>query len=393
MNKPSENTKAMFQHLLMFRFEMPDINFWLALGICCFVVLLAAGAAFYFLRSTLTTFLEKSLGWRLGIAGLEVVLALALTAVANLFDLFKTDTWRDAKHVWKVPGNEIAGAYAALLLIVILYAGVKILLTLTKEKDQKTIANLKEKITQIEHDGASEQEASANMLAEANTKIELVTKQRDWAAGVRQLIGQIVAEKGDRLVKAWKSPRSDIFGLSHFVEALDSKRQILVILTTLHEVFFRLLNQGQKLRLGVYLKEDGHMRPIYSFDGKNYDCFGTASGSYMEIDDPEGAKSLITKLYHSPETCFIVADCVQAMRSGEFYFFRHEQLEYLKSLVAVKRKTVHTGEKNIIILTMDTDQADFFGQIGKERIELYCAEILKRLEFELLCFNIKSSIA
>lgn len=344
------------------------------------IVTIAAGLSLRFLKTRVTTMMEHSLAARLIIAGAEVFLAAGLTAVGNLFDLFKGQTWDS-------PSVKTALGLSLMILILCCYAGTKILATLTKEKDQKTIGDLKD---QIKQEAANHE----TQLGKTNAEVAILRKQRDWAARVRELVSNVVAAKMNRLREA-KKTKGDQFGIIDFFESIDPQRQIQVILTALHAMIERMLDpsQGYKLRLGVYLSVDGYLQPIYSFDGTTQTCFSEHSRSYMRIDEPEGARSLMTQLYHKRgEFCRVIPNCALAEKNGEFEYFRPEQKEYIKSMVAAKKKVAYPTGMEIAILTMDTNQADFFKHEDREEIEACCNEILKRLEFELLCFKIRPSI-
>jgi hypothetical protein len=213
----------------------------------------------------------------------------------------------------------------------------------------------------------------------------VVRRQRDWFALMRELIAKIVDAKMMRIRKAWKE--GGLLNLRGMLEALDPAEQIQQILIALHRTYARRLPSEGQLRLAVYLKDGDMMKIMFGWNGEKQNCFSGSADEFMAISDPSGAQSLIMDLYHGQKTFRIVPDCEEAVKAGAFTYFVPKQKDYLKSMVAMK-KVVHTDRKDIIILTLDASIANFFSEEEKDDIELCCAEILKRLEFELLLLSI-----
>lgn len=281
----------------------------------------------------------------------EVLFAIASSPIIALFEIYKKDSWGPTNIGWALLGTTLA------VISLVFYISFKIHNLQVKEKEGQDAKEL-----------------------------ELLTNQRDWATRVRELVGAIVNQKMMRLRSAWLD--GNLTCLEKVYNALDPRQQIQEILISLHRVYQSKLAPGHKIRLGVYMKVDHHMEVAFGWDGDKHKCFNTNTIRYMEIDDPDsGPKSLITQLYHSAKTIKIVPNCEAAAQVNDFEFFKPEQRKYLCSMVALK-KMIHTDKREAVILTLDTDQNDFFRLEDEEEIELCCGEILKRLEFELLMLSI-----
>jgi hypothetical protein len=309
-------------------------------------------------------------GMRISLAGIEVVFALLATATANAFDLFKKTTWekRTADTAWHA---------ALFLLIAIVYIICKVLQAFAKEKDTKTISDLRTELS-------SEKETST-------AKISALENQRSWTVRISQLITNIMNEKAKRIRQAFESPQAE-FSAQNFVDAIKPNDQVLRILTVFHATMMQSPKPPGRLRLAVYLLDDGYLTPVYSFNGQEVNCFSHNSRDHMKVSNPDGAGSVITQLYHGAAKFRLIEDCEAASHKGEFEFLRVEQKSYLKSMFAAKRTVHFPSGKNVIILALDTDQAGFFKQENQRELESYCEEVLKRLDFELLCLDIISNI-
>lgn len=291
------------------------------------------------------------------LTGSEPLLAAIATALVGIYDIYKKDSWAGAAQL------DVVWPAACLLAVVGLYFEVKALTQWIKDQSDTHKAE-KEKL-QAE-------------LAE-------VRKFRDTLARIIDLMGEIVERKLHRLreVKRGKGGQKELW------EALNPQHQIQVGMTALHAFMSRSLNSGEALRLAVYLPVNGCLKSMFSWNGKTESCLSGQSEEYMRIDEPKGARSVITNLYHSPKSCVIYEDCEAAAKAGTSIFLRPEQQGYLKSMIAIKHPVQIDGEAKVVFLAMDTNVAGFFKQSDVEWIEKCCAEFLKRLELELLCLFIR----
>lgn len=346
------------------------LTFFASSVICGLALILLAIVSYWAGKRWLIPFMLANTSMRISLAGIEVVFALLATATANTFDLFKTTTWenRTADTAWHA---------ALFLFIAIAYIICKVLQAFAKEKDTKTIADLRTELS-------SEQKTST-------AKILALENQRSWTVRISQLITNIMNEKAKRIRRAFESPQA-VFSAQNFVDAIKPNDQVLRILTVFHATLTQSPSPPRRLRLAVYLLDDGYLTPVYSFDGEEVNCFSHTSREHMKVINPDGAGSVITQLYHGAAKFRLIEDCETASHRGEFEFLRVEQKSYLKSMFAAKRTVHFPSGKNVIILALDTDQAGFFKQENQIELESYCEEVLKRLDFELLCLDIISNI-
>lgn len=299
----------------------------------------------------------------------EVLAAISCTAIAGYYELFKKENW--------VKENEqlITGANA-LIVAVIIYSGIKLLLAIAKEKDQARIALLDKEI--------GSQKARA----------EAVGKQRDWSLRTLALIKGLIDSKINSLKQLSDSlkTKGQQINAAEFLEATDPTSQIQLTLTALHTWIARAgqLETQHTLRLAVYLPDNGYLSPIYAYADKDGQCFSGQSRDHMRINNPEGSKTLITQLYHSTDHFRMIPDCIEAEKNNQFVFLRPEQKDRIKGIVAAKK--VFRGGKQIAILSVDTDQPGFFKQSEMEELKMTLNEILNRLEFELLCTELRKRI-
>jgi hypothetical protein len=294
---------------------------------------------------------------------MEVILALALTAIANLFDLFK-------RASWEKPSWQTAIGFGLMVFVVSTYVALKMLLSRIKEKDQSTIRELKNEALQL------------------RTAAEDHAIREDWTAHIRAVVDNLVEQKMSKARNAFSQSKP-----GNLLEAIDPVHQIKLIMTTLHQLMAKRLTANKKVRLAVYLDVEGFLCPFYSFDGSTVDCFSGQSRTHMQITNPEGCLTLMTQLYHSVETFRLIPDCEAAEKDRTFTFLRPDQRDRIKSIVAAKRVIRYAnGNRDIVILTMDSDQLNFFDSKENVEIKLCCDQILLRLEFELIWLDIKGKV-
>lgn len=333
----------------------------LAITLVTVVVIILAYRRFLPLLSTKL----DTLGFRTWANAAEVLLAGALTVVAGIFSL-----WAKASWITKSEEGNYEAAFGLFemvglwlwVVVLSLYFVLKGLNYHAKEKNAADVADLK-----LQLQGAKRQ------------------RTRIWE--VMGTISEIVNGKIKRfrLLQASGQPITT----EALAAAIDPPGQIRYILLCLHGHYERALDQGKTLRLGVYVTDkDGKSMTIeFSWNGKDEECFSKQWGEYMKIADPRGAKSLIMELYHDHKTNIrVIPDCEAAAKDGHFHYFRPEQKDYIKSMVAMKK--INASGDQCIILTLDTNAPGFFSDADKEDIELCCSEILRRLEFELLLSSI-----
>ena len=166
------------------------------------------------------------------LVGIEVLFAVSITIFSNVWDLFKKSSWL-AEDVWPLKGAAFVG------FLVGAYVIAKVLGQWHKDEDGETLRSLK-------------------------AKNESLEQQRNVLRRVLTMTDQILEKKMVRIREAQKNEAIKDQP-AQLMADLDPKRQILVILTSLHAFWKRLLDDGKRLRMGVYVPVDGHLKPIFSF--------------------------------------------------------------------------------------------------------------------------------
>ncbi len=307
----------------------------------CLGALLLLGLFFWLGFRKLLQKLEENSTFRAWLAGSESIFTLAVGASIGVFDLYKLTAWQEES-------KSLPGGMFFLVLSLGLICSVKSALWIIKEKD-------KAKIIALEKD-----------IEAANLDLEKITEEREWRTWLSAVIGGLVESKCKKLRELGKRESVTV---DEFLRELDPQAQIKLTLTVLHELFRTRLKPNMSLRLAVYLEQDGYLAPFYAWNGQMSDCFSGSSKDHMLINDPSGSRTLMTQLYHSTETFRLVSDCQMASQRNEFTFLRPDQQDRIKSIVAAK-KIIYSDKRRIVILTMDSDQNNFFEQKEKEAIKL-----------------------
>lgn len=184
-------------------------------------------------------------------------------------------------------------------------------------------------------------------------------------------------------------------------EALDPAVQIhfvlealAILLSALHRDPASAEADRQQFRIGLYVVgTDGFLWPWAAFDRKN----GTRDPftSWQEVkdrfrldncDDPAHAVRCVQE-----KRTIIVSDCVADAAAGLFTFFRKDQKNYLKSLVAYPvdgNIRSPKGTMEAAALVIDTDVPGFFTDADRARLEIILDEFAARLKLEAYLFGL-----
>lgn len=237
---------------------------------------------------------------------------------------------------------------------------------------------------------ASRDDQSASFAA---TKHRAETAERHFEAAVRTLTltETVIREKMRRISSA--NPERPVA----CVKALDHETQLNVLVQTLHEDVARRLSPGRHMRLGVYLRDEDadFLKPILSWDGTKSRVFSDASRNHMRLSSPGGkqARTMVVQCWFSEEPLLIVPDGMKAGIDGASWYFYSGQEKHLRSMVAYRHVFENDPEAQALILTLDTDEPDFFTEMLRPDLETTLRAFAVRLEFELVSLIVSSSEA
>lgn len=284
----------------------------------------------YPIRNKFKTWYADKRWFDVGATVLERGLAFAVGAVVGVFELFKITTLKNGDaFTWTIYG--VAGALLAwAILIAYLISSAK-----GKEKEQIT--------------------ALTGQLA-------VTSDQRDRVLEAIASWGEAIGAKAERFRIAVNGAPPDH---THLIEALNPTVQIQLLIKSLHEHFARHLSKPETLRVGIYMRnpEDAEtLVAIYSWDGKNTNCFSNKHKDIMNLNAAGGARSLLVQCFRSDNPLHLVADCDESSRQKEnpFIYFSATQRNRIKSMLAYRFMLSENGKKDAMILTMDTTKNGFF---------------------------------
>jgi hypothetical protein len=128
----------------------------------------------------------------------------------------------------------------------------------------------------------------------------------------------------------------------------------------------------------------------YSWDGEKDRCVH-AHPERMQLASADGVGSLIVEAYHRPgdQHVSVVPDC---LADRKFRFFTLAQETYLRSMIAFKYQANLDGTKTALILSLDTDEADYFSDERTSEISAFLVEMMKRFEYEVLSLELSRKI-
>jgi hypothetical protein len=204
----------------------------------------------------------------------------------------------------------------------------------------------------------------------------------------------LVAVKKQRIASALGQPGSAAAPIYRVREALSPQRQIALLLE--HMAFFlrRQLpdteaSAHQNFRVGLYVAEDGVMRPLHAFDLKNqnHDPFQSYrhAEAHFRLDNATDP-ALVVQCVRERQL-LIVSDCEQEAKRGTFACFDAHQRIYLKSLIAYpifpfgRQAGTITPQAAIVI---DTDVAGHFQEENRQALQFFMEEFAARFDMEVL---------
>jgi hypothetical protein len=221
-------------------------------------------------------------------------------------------------------------------------------------------------------------------IEELKRKADINERQRNLWIGLLHQIGSIIEKKMKRVESIAKKA---IVTKSEFLGALNPDEQVHLIIQSIYEFFrFRLyrIRPGAKLRLALYMRDETgeRLEPAFSWDGENRDCVSN-NPEQMELSSPQGVLSVVVQCYNlkGHRRMIIIPNC---LGEPQFDYFRPEQKEYLKCLLAFKYKTDHAGTTDALVLALDCDEPNFFHPDHSEELQEFFTEMLKRVDYELL---------
>ncbi|MCE9536338.1 MAG: hypothetical protein K8R65_08010, partial [Nitrospirae bacterium] len=217
-------------------------------------------------------------------------------------------------------------------------------------------------------------------------------EQRDSLIQISLQIRNII----DKKMKRIETLRGkEIITRNEFVEALNPDEQVWLILQSIYEFFQYKLpvrNPIATLRIGLYLRDEIRqvLQPAFSWDGKTKHCMSDNS-TQMALASPNGVFSVIVQCYNSKEdpAIIIVSDCE---KDPGFDFFRPQQKQYLKSMLAFKYKTEHDGITDALVLALDCNVINFFNLKQADELKAFLIEMMKRIDYELLSAEVSIKV-
>lgn len=218
---------------------------------------------------------------------------------------------------------------------------------------------------------------------------QLLAQSRDWLVETSQLVDALVTEKFKRIAtllsQTTVNPKD--------VVSIDgAKRQILIIVQSIHDFFSDRLANRSTLRLGIYFRSPNTPDALelgYSWDGVSEACFSNRSAEYLKTVRTNGVMSELGKCYNSDEGIIIVSDCPAAVREGNFRYLYAGQEEKMKSIL-VYRCDIHTPSAPPWVIYLDSNQAGFFQIDKKPDYKLFFERVSKRISFELVTLGVAS---
>lgn len=331
-------------------------------GVIAFVGV-AALAAFF--RQKLVEAKRRSQGFHYFSELGEFILAISISVVVGFFELYKQVTWTTPK-----PG--LVGSFSLWCGLVAIYLVVKWVAAVAKKRDA-------DRIVELDRD-----------LVAQTKKVSLLTRQRNSWVSLSSHVRKIIDKKMQRLVKVFK--KGGELSAADLLSALDPKAQLQLIIASLFQYFEGKKEPDKKLRLAIYIRDPedtNRLKRIYGWNGETSDCFSNRVAEIGRLNDPEGIKSQLVKCYHSPEGLLILESCAKAAQTGDFRFFPGQDA-YLKSMVIYKHVYEHDGEKDALLLTLDSSQEYLFRQDDEEEIRTFLLEMMKRIEYEFTILTAQS---
>jgi hypothetical protein len=223
-------------------------------------------------------------------------------------------------------------------------------------------------------------EITASRFSELEKQAQQSAKERDIALNAEALIGEVMHAKLSRLANRIR------LGKGTLIEALFPKQQIHILIQTLHRHFSKRLISSKRLRIGIYMiAEDGKtLEPAYSWDGANLNCFSNKHRDLMKISNPGGGRSVVVECWLAQEPFIFISDGEASQRMGKFRYFYSGQEKELRSMVAYRHNLSEISASDAFIMTLDSNQADFFSADIESECRLLMPAFSRRIELELL---------
>jgi hypothetical protein len=142
----------------------------------------------------------------------------------------------------------------------------------------------------------------------------------------------------------------------------------------------------QNFRIGLYVAEGGILKPWAAFD---FATSGTTpfisfrdADAHFRLDNNDKPSHAVRSILESQ--LIIEPDCVAAAERGEFVFYRTEQRDYLRSLVAYPLKDFRLpdGTETQAALVIDTNVPGHFAESDRDLLAHLLAEFDARIRLE-----------
>lgn len=319
--------------------------------------------------------------WRLRIVGLlrgndafkvafytaDTVLLVILGWLVAAADLTKGATW-------VAPPPQFVVIVPFGIAVFLAATSVKVLLAWSKDREKTEIRQLNET---LDLKAAEIQE----MRMERNRSIRFATQ-------VRKLI--------DRKLDGIRAlVKEDTISLDQYLNAWDRDLQVHTILKSIHEFFHNELTVRRPdgvLRLALYIpnKEMTQLELLKSWDGEHENCV-SQHPERMKLVSGGGLKSIVAETFHlaGDHQLTVVSDCAG---DSTFAFFTDEQKNKLRSLIAFKYQLPLYGTESALVLSLDSDEPNFFQTTKAAEITDFLVEMMRRFEYELLNLELTNKL-
>jgi hypothetical protein len=221
---------------------------------------------------------------------------------------------------------------------------------------------------------------------------ELLKAESAFRSDLLAALRSFVKEKGDVTLEVIQE-RSHTPRIDDARRALTPGRHLRQILTTL-ALFLQTrckekLGKQLNVRVGVYAERGGVMTPVHaeSLNQSHSDPFS----SYRQHTDGfrvdnTARPSHVVQCLRQKRPIWIVEDCEEAEKRGEFHYYSDAQREYLKSIVLhfLGEISDEVGTMTTAVLSIDADQPRAFEESEREDLLLCLLEFGQRIKFEML---------
>ena len=340
------------------------------------------------------------MGQRIGNVATTLLVLLIVAACAALLGLFfVVFGWKHVQYFYQEAwgkgivdtvnfltlGVGIGGTYAAVdkkeSWMPPAVAGV-LALSLTKAVQIVGDWQAKRMLASLQLDAQEWHDKLKLAMAEGINRTRLLTALRD---PIRRKYRRVRKEV-DRCVL-----RQEGASIKHMRRALSGKAHLDHLLFTLGAYLLEQLPAGvrdeHQVRVGLYLSENGVMRPAYGVNTRDpeYNPFTSyrEHEPYFQLDAPSRVSHTVRCVLE--KKLLIVPDCEEAKERGELVFFNASQPSYLKSLAACYVGTVcgKHGEQCEAALVVDADKPGFFKHEDHAALKFVLDDFACRAALEL----------